>query len=102
MCQSIIVLPCVRGQLTMHYGSQCNYQRFIGFQFKNKSDDIHTVLSVKYEPDKIYSIVDGVAGTCWLVSVIDQLTNNQITYSIRNWVDIVEYYKTTHSMDFIM
>ncbi len=101
--QSIISLPVVYGPMILHYGSESKYERFGNSCFKQIDDDgcimTHHITSVQYIPDELYNSVDGMAGKCWLVSVVDNLKVPK-TYYIRNWHDIVEYYKTTHNMAF--
>jgi hypothetical protein len=95
----IVPLPCVHIPLLYHYGSESNYQRFRYSYFIKKepnsdqNDTYKCIISdVKYQPDNIYAAVDGFAGKCWIVT-IDDGNHTFIKYYIRNWIDIVEYYK---------
>jgi hypothetical protein len=101
--QSIISLPVVYGPMILHYGSESKYERFGNSCFKKLvgDDSIITdhITSVQYRPDDLYKMVDGMSGKCWLVSVVDNLKVHK-TYYIRNWHDIVNYYKTTYDMEF--
>ena len=101
--QSIINLPVIYGPMILHYGSQSKYERFGNSCFKKLVDDgsimKHYITSIQYRPDELYNMVDGMSGKCWLVSVVDNLKVHK-TYYIRNWHDIVDYYKTTHDMEF--
>jgi len=101
--QSIISLPVVYGPMILHYGSESKYERFGNSCFTQIDDDgcimTHHITYVQYSPDELYNTVDGMAGKCWLVYVVDNLKVPK-TYYIRNWHDIVEYYKTTHDMAF--
>uniref|UniRef100_A0A6C0HJ08 Uncharacterized protein n=1 Tax=viral metagenome TaxID=1070528 RepID=A0A6C0HJ08_9ZZZZ len=101
--QTIIQLPNVNDPMIMHYGSESKYERFGNSCFKKTADDEivikHTIISVSYNPDDTYIRMDGMFGKCWLVSVVDN-SHVHMTYSIRNWIDIVEYYRKTHGMKF--
>jgi len=101
--QSIIKLPNINGPMILHYGSESKYERFGNSCFKKTAHDgstiKHSIVSVKYNPDDLYSRMDGMIGNCWLVTLVDN-TSLYITYSIRNWIDIVDYYRKTHDMEF--
>jgi len=96
----IMHLPCVTRPMTYHYGSEASYQRFrYSYFIKNnsESDDKfiykHIITSVEYAPDKIYCENDGYYGKCWIVSIDDNQDEKLVKYYIRNWIDIVEFYK---------
>ena len=96
----IIPLPCVSTQLLYHYGSGSGYQHFRYSYFINNNPDLdvhflykYIITSVEYVPDKLYSYHDGIYGKCWIVSIDDNENNKPIKYYIRNWIDIVEFYK---------
>jgi hypothetical protein len=97
----IIHLPCIIIPQLYHYGSQSNYQRFRYSYFIKKDTDSeretllykYIIMSVQYVPDELYSSVDGMAGKCWIVSINDNENGKVIKYYIRNWIDIVEFYK---------
>jgi hypothetical protein len=97
--EEIIELPCIIKENLYHYGSESNYQRFRYSYFINenvKSETIlykYIIMSVQYVPDELYSSVDGMAGKCWIVSINDNENDKLVTYYIRNWIDIVEFYK---------
>jgi hypothetical protein len=92
--------------MTMHYGSEANYERFVGTayficdtSYRPDIDDLdttkskkHRISDVVYAPDKLYQVNDGYAGSCWKVTVIDSENGSSATYYIRNWIDIVQYY----------
>jgi hypothetical protein len=94
--------------MTMHYGSEANYERFVGTayficdtSYSPEIDDLeaemdnskkHRISDVVYAPDKLYQANDGYAGGCWKVTVIDSENGSSATYYIRNWIDIVQYY----------
>ena len=94
----IIELPCVCRPSLYHYGSESNYQRFRDSYFirnncePNENIKKHIITDVKYNPDDTYYKVDGMAGKCWVVTINDD-NDNVNKYYIRNWSDIVEYYK---------
>jgi len=95
----IISLPCVRKPLVYHYGSEAGYKRFRYSYFIKKSDIEanfiykHIITAVEYLPDEIYRRDDGYAGRCWIVSVNNNENEIFEKYYIRNWIDIVEFYK---------
>jgi hypothetical protein len=97
----IIPLPCITKTTTYHYGSQSNYQRFCYSYFiKNDTETEretllykYIIMSVQYVPDELYSSVDGMAGKCWIVTINDNDKEKFVKYYIRNWIDIVEFYK---------
>jgi len=99
----IIELTVVYDPLILHYGSEAKYERFVNSYFSSISVNgfvaKHNIISVKYNPDSLYINVDGMAGKCWLVAIIDEF-NHKKTYYIRNWRDIVNHYTTTHGMEF--
>ena len=94
--------------MTMHYGSEANYERFVGTAFficdisyRPDIDDLdttktnskkHSITEVVYSPDKLYQANDGYVGSCWKVTVLNGDNGTSATYSIRNWIDIVQYY----------
>jgi hypothetical protein len=95
----IISLPTIYRPMLLHFGSPAGYQRFeFSYFIKTISDPEenfiykHIIHSVKYEPDKLYSTMDGMAGKCWIVEVLDVENEKSNKYYIRNWTDIVEYY----------
>ena len=96
----ILELPCICRPSLYHYGSESNYQRFCHSYFitniYDPNEDIiykHIITDVKYQPDKLYNSVDGMAGKCWIVIINDAENDKIEKYYIRNWIDIVEYYK---------
>jgi hypothetical protein len=95
----VILLPCISKPLLYHYGSQSGYQRFRYSYFIKKSDieaNIickHIITKVEYLPDEIYRRDDGYAGRCWIISVNNNENENFEKYYIRNWIDIIEFYK---------
>jgi len=99
----IIELPRHSTPLTIHYGSQANYERFIGTAYFICDDDDddgsqqngkkYSIMEVVYAPDDLYKTNDGYAGSCWKVNVIDGENGSSATYLIRNWIDIVQYYR---------
>jgi len=99
--QAIIPLPCIIKATIYHYGSKSNYQRFrYSYFIKNDTESAsetiiykYIICSVKYAPDELYSSVNGMAGKCWIVSINDNENGKLIKYYIRNWIDIVEFYK---------
>jgi hypothetical protein len=82
---------------TIHWGNHSNFERFVGAYFievsLNTAIKKHVITKVKYEPDEIYNRVDGMAGCCWAVGVLDTNTNTTTNYHIRNWIDIVHHYE---------
>jgi hypothetical protein len=108
--ENIIELPRHSVPMTMHYGSQANYERFIGtayficdISYRPNIDDLdkhidttkskkHHISEVVYSPDKLYQANDGYVGSCWKVTVLNGDDGTSATYSIRNWIDIVQYY----------
>jgi hypothetical protein len=96
----IIELPCSSKHIAYHYGSESNYQRFRHSYFikiNPPTDETiiykYIIIDITYTPDKLYNSVDGMAGKCWIV-IINDVENDKIEkYYIRNWIDIVEYYK---------
>ena len=93
-------LPCICRPSLYHYGSESNYQRFRFSYFitniYDPNEDIiykHIITDVKYQPDSVYSTCDGYFGKCWVVTINDAENNETDKYYIRNWIDIVEYYK---------
>jgi hypothetical protein len=96
--EEIIVLPCIIKQNLYHYGSQSKYEN-LKFSYFIKEDTQETLLykyiimSVQYEPDELYSSVDGLAGKCWIVTINDNENDKLVKYYIRNWIDIEEFYK---------
>jgi len=98
----IIELPCASGKYPYiyHYGSESNYQNLCHSYFiKNNRDNNetiiykHIIIDVKYIPDKLYSSVDGMAGKCWVITINNNENETVEKYYIRNWIDIVEFYK---------
>jgi len=96
----IISLPTIFRPMLLHFGSISGYERFqYSYFIKTISDPEenfiykHIIISVKYQPDTLYSTVDGMFGKCWLVELHDIENEKFIKYYIRNWTDIVEYYK---------
>ena len=96
----IVELPCICRPSLYHYGSESNYQRFRFSYFitniYDPNEDIiykHIITDVKYQPDSVYSTCDGYFGKCWIVTINDAENNETDKYYIRNWIDIVEYYK---------
>ena len=87
-------LPAFSGEdgSTIHCGRSSKYDRFCGTYFANTDFDKHIVVNVTYQPDKLYQVLDGMAGRCWMVvtQYITDLTFSN--YYIRNWEDIVHYY----------
>ena len=103
---SIIPLPSIKKPMLLHWGS---YERFSGNSyFITCSDECETnliykyiVMNVEYKPDELYSHVDGNAGRCWIVTINDNENGKIIKYYIRNWIDIVEYFKEKN-LKFVM
>ena len=64
--------------MTLHWGSCSNYERFCsdGSYFVKESapEDKHYVAEIKYQPDDLYSIMDGMAGRCWIVVIRGKYT----------------------------
>jgi hypothetical protein len=96
----ILELPCICRPSLYHYGSESNYQRFCHSYFitniYDPNEDIiykHIITDVKYKPDSVYSTCDGYFGKCWVVTINDVENDKIEKYYIRNWIDIVEYYK---------
>ena len=96
----IIQLPCFCNPLIYHYGSESGYQRFRHSYFiKNiceSNENIiykHIITDVTYKPDNNYSITDGHFGKCWIVTINNNENDKIEKFYIRNWIDIVEYYK---------
>jgi len=96
----IISLPTICRPMMLHFGSESGYERFLYSYFiKTISDPEenfiykHIITSIKYQPDKLYSTIDGMIGKCWIVELHDVENEKFINYYIRNWNDIVEYYK---------
>ena len=97
----IIPLPSISKPGLNHFGSQSNYQRFRYSYFikQDTESDRETLLykymimSVQYVPDELYSSNDGTAGKCWIVTINDNENEKIIKYYIRDWIDIVEFYK---------
>jgi len=93
-------LPTASRPITLHCGSSAGFERFKGtsyfIQKVNESNDSitykHIVIDVKYKPDEYYRLHDGNIGRCWLVKVLDNETGEVCCYSIRNWIDLVDYY----------
>jgi hypothetical protein len=94
-----ISIPYFTTPSTMHFGSDSNYSRFFGSYFikKDFGDEKflnkHIIIEVKYEPDEIYRMNDGYGGRCWIVAIIDYENDKMNRYYIRNWIDIVHFYK---------
>ena len=104
----IIPLPCVSRPMIYHYGSEAGYQRFrYSYFMKNDTeyDDNfiykHIICDIKYQPDELYSYHDGMTGKCWIVTIDDNENCKRIKYYIRNWIDIVEYFKEKN-LKFVM
>jgi len=87
----------------IHYGHSSNYERFMNGSYfvcdtsyrptiDSKESERHYVASVEYDTDTLYQTTDGHAGNCWKVKVVDNATNIETTYHIRNWGDIVQNY----------
>ena len=98
--QIIKELPCVCRKYLYHYGSESNYQRFrfsYFIKFNPSTDENiiykYIIYNVTYAPDELYNSVDGMAGKCWIVTINNTEDDQIEKYYIRNWVDIVEYYK---------
>lgn len=105
--ENIIELPRHSVPMTMHYGSEANYERFVGtayficdISYRPNIDDLentaskkHYISEVMYAPDKLYQANDGYVGSCWKVTVVNGENRTSVTYYIRNWIDIVEYYR---------
>jgi len=96
----IIILPTICRPMMLHFGSESGYKRFIYSYFIKKVSDPeenlifkHIITSIKYQPDKLYSTMDGMIGKCWIVEVHNIENDQSYKYYIRNWTDIVEYYK---------
>ena len=96
----IIELQCSSKHITYHYGSESNYQRFrFSYFIKINPSPYKNIIykyiisDVTYTPDKLYNSVDGMAGKCWIVTINDAENDKIEKYYIRNWIDIVEYYK---------
>lgn len=97
----VIPLPCVSRPMLLHYGSESCYERFSGNSYFIASSDEceinliykYIVMKVEYTPDELYRHVDGNVGRCWIVTINDNENEEIIKYYIRNWVDIVEYFK---------
>jgi hypothetical protein len=96
----IIELPGICRPSLYHYGSESNYQRFrFSYFIKINPPTDETIIykyiisDVKYQPDKLYNSVDGMAGKCWVVTINNNEDDKIEKYYIRNWIDIVEYYK---------
>ncbi len=104
----IISLPTIYRPMLLHFGSGSRYERFL-YSYFIKSISApeenfiykHIITSIKYQPDTLYSNVDGMSGKCWLVEVHDVENEKFIKYYIRNWTDIVEYYKEK-GLEFVM
>ena len=97
----IIKLPRYSTPMTLHYGSEAKYERFVDaayFICGHNADDSqqpskkHRITEVIYAPDDTYRITDGHAGSCWKVKVVDGENESSAIYYIRNWIDIVQYY----------
>ena len=105
--EKIIELPRHSVPMTMHYGSEANYERFVGtayficdISYRPNIDDLenttskkHHISEVVYTPDKLYQANDGYVGSCWKIKVVNGENGSSVTYYIRNWIDIVEYYR---------
>lgn len=105
--ENIIELARHSVPMTMHYGSEANYERFVGtayficdISYRPNIDDLenttskkHYISEVMYAPDKLYQVNDGYVGSCWKIKVVNGENGSSVTYSIRNWIDIVEYYR---------
>jgi hypothetical protein len=96
----ILELPCICRPSLYHYGSESNYQRFRHSYFIKTNplpDETiiykYIIIDVTYTPDKLYNSVDGMAGKCWIVTINNTENDKIEKYYIRNWIDIVEYYK---------
>ena len=107
--ENIIELPRHSVPMTMHYGSEANYERFVGtayficdISYRPNIDDLenantnskkHYISEVIYAPDKLYQVNDGHVGSCWKIKVVNGENGSSVIYYIRNWIDIVEYYR---------
>lgn len=108
MCE-IVKLPNVYGPTILHFGSTAKYERFAVNSYfihdtsynptieSMKEDPTpitkkHHIIEVIYDTDEVYRMTDGYAGDCWKVKVVDYDTNEETTYYIRNWNDIVQHY----------
>ena len=89
-----VSLPSCTNTNSLHFGSQSNYQRFRFSYFNEETkSNKHIITDIKYHPDDLYSTYDGMTGNCWLVEVNDSVNEIINTYYIRNWSDIVHFYK---------
>lgn len=85
--------------LTFHFGYEAKYQRFCGCYFTKTMqvttipEEKHVITNITYSPDELYKTVDGNVGNCWIVTVYNSEKYLCYNYYIRNWVDIVHYYK---------
>jgi len=97
--KNVTTIPYFTTPTTSHFGSSANYSRFFGSYFIKKDyGDAkyiykHIITEVKYEPDELYSINDGYCGRCWLVTINNNEYDIMEKYYIRNWSDIVQFYK---------
>ena len=104
----IVPLPCVSRPMLFHYGSESGYQRF-RYSYFIKNDTVsndnllykYIIMDVKYEPDEYYVTHDGYHGKCWIVTINNNENEKMEKYYIRNWVDIVDYFKEK-DLNFVM
>jgi hypothetical protein len=92
MLASTIQIPLSHNKYAIHWGSDSKFERFAGSYFLDTVSNMkHVIKEVKYEPDVVYSRVDGMFGCCWTVTITEPFKQK---YSVRNWIDIVEYYES--------
>lgn len=98
--EKYILLPCICRPMMLHFGNQSDYGRFLYSYFIKtdpEPDEIfiykHIINSVRYVPDDTYSLVDGMVGRCWIVTINNVENDTFDNFYIRNWIDIVEYFK---------
>jgi hypothetical protein len=97
----IVPLPSIKKPMLLHWGSESGYERFSGNSYFIGCCDVYEnnliykyiVMKVEYISDELYRQVDGNAGRCWIVTINDNKHEVIIKYYIRNWIDIVEYFK---------
>jgi hypothetical protein len=104
----IVPLPSVSRPMLFHYGSESGYQRF-RYSYFIKNDTVsndnllykYIIMDVKYDPDENYQKHDGYHGKCWIVTINNNENEKMEKYYIRNWVDIVDYFKEK-DLNFVM
>ena len=96
----IILVPAHITSCIYHFGIDAGYACLNNSYFINEVLNIndtnifkHVILDVSYNPDNTYKYTDGHAGRCWLFKINDCENDKIIQYSIRNWVDLVEYFR---------